>query len=145
MRASAGSPESQISGFLGCSEPAGEILSAAKELVRTRREGPCISFFRLGVTPGEMHRSSRRFAKSGEPPHDDTRSDGYSISRYYSETALIAARPITQVKLQVSAEIAMTVALDGEGNVEQLARLERIAFEPAGHSPAERLDAASQA
>ena len=34
MRASEESPESQISGFLGCSEPAGEILSVAKELGR---------------------------------------------------------------------------------------------------------------
>jgi hypothetical protein len=32
LRASAGSPESQISGFLGCFEPAGEILSVTKEL-----------------------------------------------------------------------------------------------------------------
>jgi len=37
-------------------------------------------FSRPSVPPCEMHRSSRRFAKGGEPPHDDTRSEGYSIS-----------------------------------------------------------------
>ena len=60
-------------------------------------------------------------------------------------TALLAARPITQAKLQVPTEIAMAVALDGEGDVQQLARRERIGFEPAGHPPSERVDGASQA
>ena len=99
----------------------------------------CVFFFQLN-----RKRQNFALAEALKVSHPFLGSTSAAIKTSIEFARYRLRRKIPQVKLQMSAEIAVVVALDGEGDVQQLARLERITFEPFGHPPAERLDAASQ-